>query len=166
MSEVTIRFECGRFVTATMGYYVMEVLDIKKNHGQWFAIAHGGTHHFRTPAAQNHNHPFYVLPTTEPLQGNNLNESIKYKDHGKTKSEITSSLSNAEIPILEKERVTLVGQLCTPKDVLATQQYIDRLTVGDYLIFTHAGAYAWNISHQNFLMHAPPKQSFIRALEQ
>ena len=59
------------------------------------------------------------------------------------------------------QRVTLVGQLCTPKDVLARQQPVAQLAIGDLLVFTLAGAYAWNISHQNFLMHEPPLKAFI-----
>ena len=58
-------------------------------------------------------------------------------------------------------KATLVGQLCTPKDILAKDQWIDALHIGDYLVFTLAGAYAWNISHQNFLMHQPPKMIFL-----
>lgn len=152
MEKVKIRFECGRFVTAAMGYYVMQVLDIKKNHGEWFAIGHGGTHHFRTPAAQAHDHPFFVLAQEELLVSSN------------TAKEPMAEYASYEVttPELMSEKVTLVGQLCTPKDVLATQQYVEKLTVGDFLVFTHAGAYAWNISHQNFLMHAPPKCLFIR----
>ncbi|QQX80251.1 type III PLP-dependent enzyme [Shewanella sp. KX20019] len=144
MEAVNIRFECGRFVTAAMGYYVMQVLDIKKNHGQWFAIGHGGTHHFRTPAAQAHDHPFFVLAA---------------KDIGIELEQAETKITTAN---LKSELVTMVGQLCTPKDVLATQQYVEQLAVGDYLVFSHAGAYAWNISHQNFLMHAPPQRFFIR----
>ncbi|WP_414057438.1 type III PLP-dependent enzyme [Pantoea dispersa] len=123
----TLRFECGRYIAAACGYYVMEVLDVKKNLGEWFAIGRGGTHHFRTPAAQSHNHPFSVLR----------------REH------------NA--PWVNDQQVTLVGQLCTPKDVLARQQAISALAPGDWLVFSLAGAYAWNISHQNFLMHAPPE---------
>lgn len=123
----TLRFECGRYIAADCGYYVMEVLDVKKNLGEWFAIARGGTHHFRTPAAQSHNHPFSVLRREQ----------------------------NA--PWIADEQVTLVGQLCTPKDVLARQQPVAALAPGDWLVFSLAGAYAWNISHQNFLMHAPPE---------
>lgn len=123
----TLRFECGRYIAAASGYYVMEVLDVKKNLGEWFAIGRGGTHHFRTPAAQSHNHPFTVLR----------------REH------------NA--PWINNQQVTLVGQLCTPKDVLARQQVISALAPGDWLVFSLAGAYAWNISHQNFLMHAPPE---------
>ena len=123
----TLRFECGRYIAAACGYYVMEVLDVKKNLGEWFAIARGGTHHFRTPAAQSHNHPFSVL-----------------------RREYNAAW-------ITDQPVTLVGQLCTPKDVLARQQMIAALAPGDWLVFHLAGAYAWNISHQNFLMHSPPE---------
>lgn len=128
MQDTTIRFECGRYVSSQCGYYVMEVMDIKANHGDYFAIGRGGTHHFRTPAAQGHSHPFFILP-------------------GK-KRESEKLFSNIN--------VTIVGQLCTPKDMLAYQQPVDALAIGDYLVFPLAGAYAWNISHQNFLMHPPP----------
>lgn len=125
-----LRFEPGRFLSVACGWYVMEVLDIKRSHGEWFAVARGGTHHFRTPPAQGHDHPFVVL-------------------------------RGAGAPALSDERVTLVGQLCTPKDVLARAQPIDALAVGDCLAFPLAGAYAWNISHQNFLMHAPPRMVYL-----
>ncbi|UJF22079.1 type III PLP-dependent enzyme [Shewanella sp. OMA3-2] len=150
MNKVKIRFECGRFVTAAMGYYVMQVLDIKKNHGQWFAIGHGGTHHFRTPAAQDHNHPFFIL-----------NQDVLAANKQGCSSTTASTLNDVNTPTLNNQQVTLVGQLCTPKDVLAKQQYVQKLAVGDYLVFTHAGAYAWNISHQHFLMHAAPKRLFM-----
>ena len=127
-----LRFECGRYITAACGYYVMEVLDIKHNHGEWFAIGHGGTHHFRTPAAQSHDHPFSILR----------------RQH------------NDAANIVDK-KVTMVGQLCTPKDVLARQQHIDALAIGDWIVFSLAGAYAWNISHQNFLMHDAPEMIYL-----
>lgn len=44
----------------------MQVLDIKSSHGEFFAIGRGGTHHFRTPAAQDHNHPFTVMRHKPP----------------------------------------------------------------------------------------------------
>ncbi|WP_373091914.1 type III PLP-dependent enzyme [Zhongshania sp.] len=130
MEDTTIRFECGRFVASQCGYYAMEVLDIKANHGEYFAVCRGGTHHFRTPAAQGHSHPFFIV-------------------HGK----------NREKPLCNTT-VSIVGQLCTPKDILA-QRPVDSLAIGDYVIFPLAGAYAWNISHQNFLMHPPPLVHYI-----
>ncbi len=130
LGATRIRFEIGRFISAACGYYLMEVLDIKRNHGQYFAVARGGTHHFRTPAAQGHDHPFVVVRGGQPAE-------------------------------LEQQAVTLVGQLCTPKDVLARQQPVAALAVGDLLVFPLAGAYAWNISHRDFLMHEPPQMLFL-----
>ena len=59
-------------------------------------------------------------------------------------------------------RINIKTPLCTPKDILAKQQVVEQLAVGDYLVFNHAGAYAWNISHQNFLMHDKPKMVFFK----
>jgi diaminopimelate decarboxylase len=59
-------------------------------------------------------------------------------------------------PRLGREPVTLVGQLCTPKDVLARNVLLPGLGVGDRVAFGLAGAYAWNISHHDFLMHPHP----------
>ncbi|WP_421840817.1 type III PLP-dependent enzyme [Marinobacter algicola] len=129
-----IRFECGRFITAPCGYYVGEVLDVKRCGEEWFAVCRGGTHHFRTPAAQAHNHPFDILPINN---------------------------TDAATPGVTDHSVTLVGQLCTPKDVFARQVHIASLGVGDLVVFRYAGAYAWNISHQAFLMHPHPEEYFI-----
>lgn len=54
------------------------------------------------------------------------------------------------------EPVTIAGQLCTPKDVLARDLPVARIRAGDLIAFGLAGAYAWNISHHDFLMHPPP----------
>lgn len=129
-----IRFECGRFITAPCGFYVGEVLDVKRCGDEWFAVCRGGTHHFRTPAAQAHNHPFSILRDAD---------------------------TNPEAPIVVNHPVTLVGQLCTPKDVFARRVHVESLGVGDLVVFRYAGAYAWNISPQEFLMHPHPKEYFI-----
>ncbi len=133
-----IRFELGRYVTGFCGSYVMEVMDIKRNLGRYFAVCRGGTHHFRTPYAQGHSHPFHVLPVdawTLPIAR----------------------------PEIRQQPVTVVGQLCTPKDVLATDTRLARLRVGDLLLFPYAGAYAWHISHHDFLRHPHPQQLYLPA---
>ncbi|MGI5132673.1 alanine racemase [Pseudonocardia sp. CA-107938] len=120
----TVRIEPGRAITAYSGWYVIDVLDLKRSAGEWFAICRGGTHHLRTPVAKGHDQPFTVLPTGAG------------PGHAGP--------------------VTVVGQLCTPKDVLARRVPVDRIAVGDRVVFALAGAYAWNISHHDFLMHPPP----------
>jgi diaminopimelate decarboxylase len=57
--------------------------------------------------------------------------------------------------------VTLVGQLCTPKDVLSRAVPVTALRAADRVAFALAGAYAWNISHHDFLMHPHPSVHFL-----
>ncbi|MFI2206971.1 type III PLP-dependent enzyme [Streptomyces sp. NPDC020192] len=129
--HLTLRIEPGRSVTAYCGWYVTQVLDIKFSRGQAFAVLRGGTHHLRTPAAKQHDQPFEVIPDDAWLRP-------------------------WDRPEARDEPVTLVGQLCTPKDVLAHGVMVKRLRVGDRVAFAMAGAYAWNISHHAFLMHPHP----------
>lgn len=125
-------FECGRFIAAACGAYAAEVLDLKRNHGKTFAIVRGGTHHFRLPASWQHSHPFRVVP-------------VERWPHAFERMEIVD------------QHVSVAGQLCTPKDVLARDTHIARLRIGDILLFTHAGAYGWSISHHDFLSHPHPE---------
>ena len=127
---IGLRFEVGRFLAASCATYVCEVIDLKSNHGEWFAILRGGTHHFRLPAAQGHDHPFEVIE----------------RGRGERRREIA---------------VSLVGQLCTPKDVFARRQPVASIAIGDLVAFPLAGAYGWSISHHDFLMHPPPRMVFI-----
>ncbi|MCC9310648.1 type III PLP-dependent enzyme [Kitasatospora sp. RB6PN24] len=126
-----LRIEPGRAVTAYSGWYVTEVLEVKRSHGEAFAVVRGGTHHLRTPAARGHDQPFTVLPVAD-------------WPHPWPRGEVAG------------ERVSLCGQLCTPKDALARRVPVDRLRTGDRVVFGLAGAYAWNISHTGFLMHRQP----------
>lgn len=65
-------------------------------------------------------------------------------------------------PGVEEEPVTFVGQLCTPKDVFA-RKIMTSVRVGDTVVFEMAGAYAWNISHHDFLMHPKPAFHYLRS---
>ncbi|GAA3366854.1 type III PLP-dependent enzyme [Streptomyces antimycoticus] len=134
---LTLRIEPGRALTVYCGWYVTEVLDIKHSGGEAFAVVRGGTHHLRTPATKQHDQPFQVLSM----------------DTGDTGDTWTRPWAR---PAVRAEPVTLVGQLCTPKDVLARRIPVPELRVGDRVAFAMAGAYAWNISHHDFLMHPRP----------
>lgn len=129
--DFKLAMECGRFVTATCGCYITEVTDIKCNHNEYFAILRGGSHHFRLPSSWKHNHPFQILPT-EPWSW------------------------PCPRPGIIRKNVTLCGELCTPKDVLASQVQVERLRVADLVMFEKAGAYGWHISHHDFLSHPYP----------
>ncbi|NLU73372.1 type III PLP-dependent enzyme [Streptomyces sp. HNM0575] len=135
-----LRIEPGRALTAYCGWYATEVLDVKHSHGEDFAVVRGGTHHLRTPAAKGHDQPAEVLTLEDwphPLPR----------------------------PAVRGRHVTFTGQLCTPKDVLARGVRAPGLRAGDRVVFALAGAYAWNISHHDFLMHPPPGVRFLHPPE-
>ncbi|GGZ49447.1 diaminopimelate decarboxylase [Streptomyces inusitatus] len=132
-----LRIEPGRALTVYSGWYATEVLDVKHSHGEDFAVVRGGTHHLRTPATKGHDQPCAVLPVAD-------------WPHPWPRPK------TADGP------VTLVGQLCTPKDVLARSVPVPGgLRAGDRVLFAMAGAYAWNISHHDFLMHPRPGFHFL-----
>lgn len=60
-----------------------------------------------------------------------------------------------------RARLTVAGALCTPKDVLARQVCVESIAPGDVLAFGMAGAYGWNISHHDFLMHPAPAFHYL-----
>ncbi|MEU9187125.1 type III PLP-dependent enzyme [Streptomyces sp. NPDC048484] len=147
-SDLTLRIEPGRALTAYCGWYATEVLDVKQSHGEEFAVVRGGTHHLRTPATKGHDQPCTLL-------------AVEDWPHPWPR------------PAARGELVTLTGQLCTPKDVLArnvpaststsAQAPASALRAGDRVAFALAGAYAWNISHHDFLMHPRPGFHFLEA---
>ncbi|MEV6396040.1 type III PLP-dependent enzyme [Streptomyces sp. NPDC051907] len=135
-----IRIEPGRALTAYCGWYATDVLDVKHSHGEEFAVVRGGTHHLRTPATKGHDQPCAVLP-------------VPAWPHPWPRPEARA------------EKVTLAGQLCTPKDVLARRVPAPGLRAGDRVVFALAGAYGWNISHHEFLMHPKPSFHFLHTAD-
>lgn len=135
---VRLRIEPGRALTAYCGWYATDVLDVKHSHGEEFAVVRGGTHHLRTPAARGHDQPCTVLPVAD-------------WPHPWPR------------PAGRPGPVTLAGQLCTPKDVLARAVPAAGIRAGDRVVFAMAGAYAWNISHHDFLMHPHPTVHVVGA---
>lgn len=128
-----VRFEPGRFISAFCGYYAIQVLDMKVSHGKHFLVCRGGTHQFRLPVAQGHDHPIIHLPR-----------------QARTEAMLTQAW-------------TIVGQLCTPKDVLSRDCPLRGVSIGDILVLPLAGAYGYNISHADFLCHPRPPQLFLQS---
>ncbi len=134
--DFALLFECGRYISAACGYYAAEILDVKFTHGKWFAIIRGGNHHFRLPGAWQHNHPFRVVPVDE--------WRFPYP-----RPEVCST------------DMTIAGELCSPKDLLARDVPVERVRAGDILLFPYAGAYGWHISHHDFLSHPHPQMHYL-----
>lgn len=136
-NKLGLILEIGRYMTAHCGFYVTEVVDIKKNYGEWFALVRGGTHHLRLPAAWKMSHPFSVYPI----------------EHWRDKP--------LPRPKAENELITIAGELCTPNDLLVRKAFLKELKVGDLVIFHSAGAYGWTISHHDFLSHPDPEFFYL-----
>ncbi|MBO3202549.1 type III PLP-dependent enzyme, partial [Dermatophilus congolensis] len=135
--HLTLRIEPGRSLTAYCGWYITEVLDVKTSHASTVAVVRGGTHHIRTPATKNHNQPATVIP-------------INHWPHPWPRPTSPTTPHHAIVS----------GQLCTPKDILS-RTIPTPLRAGDRIAFSLAGAYAWNISHHEFLMHPHPTTHYI-----
>ena len=131
---VDLIFEPGRYLAADAGWYAASVIDVKTTHGRTFAVLRGGTHHFRLPAAWGYDHPFTVLPVDD-------------WPHPYPR------------PSAAGTAIDVVGELCTPRDVLCRGQHVERVRAGDLLVLGRTGAYGWDISHHEFLRHDPP--SFV-----
>lgn len=129
-----VRLEPGRYISAFCGFYGIEVLDIKESHNRHFLVCRGGTHQFRLPAAQSHNHPVIHIPQANVPKRQKVTRSGSFD---------------------------IVGQLCTPKDVLSRDCELHNVQVGDLLVLPMAGAYGFNISHVDFLCHPRPHIDFL-----
>ncbi|MFG2040176.1 type III PLP-dependent enzyme [Dactylosporangium sp. NPDC048998] len=123
--------EPGRYVAAPAGFYAAEVVDVKRSHGRWFAVIRGGTHHFRLPASWGYSHPFTVLPVEDWPYG-------------------------FERPGVTGARVTVAGEQCNPRDVLAADVPVERIRAGDVVLLGDTGAYGWEVAHHDFLRLAHP----------
>jgi diaminopimelate decarboxylase len=128
-----VAFEPGRWLVDDCGFYAAEVTDLKRTHGSWFAVLRGGINHFLRPASYGALHNFTVIPL-EPWP------------HACPRREVRDA------------PVTVVGELCTPADVLARDVTVDRIRPGDVVVFPSAGSYGWEMALQEFLGHPPARR--------
>ena len=135
--DVPLVFEPGRFLAASAGWYAAPVVDVKRNHGRWFVVLRGGTHHFRLPASWGYSHPFTVLPV----------DDWPYPDLPR--------------PEVRDARVDVAGELCNPRDILARDTPVTRVRAGDLLVFANTGAYGYEVAHRDFLHHPHPDRIIV-----
>jgi diaminopimelate decarboxylase len=121
-------FEPGRWLVNDCGYYAAEVTDLKRVHGAWFAVLRGGINHFLRPVSDNAPHNFTVVP-------------VERWPYGYPRPEVS------DVP------VTVVGELCSPADVLARNIAVERIRPGDVAVFPRVGSYGWELALQEFLGH-------------
>ena len=117
--------ELGRYLVGEAGAYVCRVIDRKISRGRVFLVTDGGLHHH---LAASGNFGQVIRKNYPVLVGNRVT--------GK-----------------ERERVSVVGPLCTPLDLLADDMELPRADIGDLIVVLQSGAYGLTASPMRFLSH-------------
>lgn len=125
--------ELGRYIVGPFGYYLSRVLALKETRGRKFVILDGGIH-------QN-----------LPASGNFGQIISKNYD-----------IQNISKPAAAKEKVDIVGCLCTTLDRLANRIEICSPEVGDVMAIKNSGAYGLTASPVFFLGHETPREILIK----
>ena len=125
--------ELGRYLVGPCGYYLSRVLAIKVSRGRKFVIIDGGMHQNLPPSG-------------------NFGQVIS-KNY---------DILNISKPLAIKERVDIVGCLCTTLDRLANRIEIGSPEVGDVVAIKNSGAYGLTASPVFFLGHETPREILIQ----
>ena len=101
-------------------------------------------------------------PTRQHAQPGSGRETVKYP--GRTE-EMDVQPDHGEqtyrgIGRLEGKKAVITGG---DSGIGRADVVLDRVRAGDVLVFSHAGAYGWEISHHDFLSHLHPEHVFLGA---
>lgn len=132
LDEPELIIELGRYLVGESGIYVCKVVDIKDSRGVRFAICDGGLHH----------HLAVTGNFGQILRKNYPVVSVKRN-------------------LSQLEKVTVVGPLCTPLDLLADGMNLGRLQEGSLIAVLQSGAYGASASPNRFLSHPPCKEIML-----
>jgi diaminopimelate decarboxylase len=133
LPQARVVIELGRFIVGECGVYVTRIVDRKVSRGRTFLVVDGGLHH-QLAASGNFGQ---VIRRNYPVAiGNRI---------------------GAE----PEERVTVVGCLCTPLDLLGDDVALPGANVGDLVVVFQAGAYGLTASPTAFLSHPAPIEVLV-----
>jgi diaminopimelate decarboxylase len=125
--------EPGRYLVGDAGIYVTRIIDKKLSRGKTYLVLDGGMNHHLAASG-------------------NLGQVIKRN--------FPVAILNKE-KATEREKVNLVGPLCTPLDVLAREMDLPKAEVGDLVGVFQSGAYARTASPLDFLSHPHPAEVLV-----
>jgi diaminopimelate decarboxylase len=125
--------EPGRYLVGDAGIYVARINDIKISRGRKFLILDGGMNHHLAASG-------------------NLGQVIKRN--------FPVTVIN-KLDQREKDKVDIVGPLCTPLDTLARDVEVPIVSIGDLVGIFQSGAYALSASPIGFLSHPIPAEVVV-----
>ncbi|GAC27215.1 pyridoxal-dependent decarboxylase, exosortase A system-associated [Brumicola pallidula] len=123
LMDTEVHLELGRFLVANAGMYLCKIVDIKESRGKTFWVCDGGMHHHLA----NSGNLGQVFRKNYPVLLANCIES-KVTHH-----------------------VDIVGPLCTPLDIIASNISLPIAEIGGYVAVMLSGAYGASASPQGFL---------------
>ncbi len=138
--------ESGRFLLCGTGIYVTEIVDIKTSRGKKYLITKNGLNGFVRPSMRD---IFSSVPVPDNFSSEPLYTSKNAFD--------ISILTNET----ETETVDLCGNLCTAIDTLAQNIKLPKAKIGDKVMITNAGSYAFTLTPILFSSHELPKEFLI-----
>ena len=133
LPEARVVLELGRYIVGECGFYVTRVIDRKQSRGKTFLVVDGGLHH---QLAASGNFGQVIRRNYRVAIGNRI-------DHD---------------PV---EEVNVVGCLCTPLDLLASNVVLPECDIGDLVVVFQAGAYGLTASPTAFLSHPAPVEMLV-----
>jgi diaminopimelate decarboxylase len=133
LPDARVVVELGRYLVGEAGFYVTRVIDKKQSRGKTFLVVDGGLHH-QLAASGNFGQ---VIRRNYPV-------AIGNRD--------------ADAPT---ETASVVGCLCTPLDLLASDMALPAADIGDLVVVFCAGAYGLTASPTAFLGHPAPVEVLV-----
>jgi len=140
--------ESGRFLTAQAGTFYTPIVDIKESQGTHFLVVENGLNGFLRPS---------IAHLIQTIAGN---ERAGYEPLYTGNDAFTISLvsqGNADKQRI-KQKVTVVGSLCTSLDVIKDNVLLPKAQIGDYIAVSNAGSYGYSLSPLGFASHEKPSQ--------
>jgi diaminopimelate decarboxylase len=125
--------ELGRYIVGGAGVYVCRVVDRKVSRGEVFLITDGGLHHHLAASG-------------------NFGQVIRKNYPVAVGTRIAGG---------PRELASVVGPLCTPLDLLASQMDLAKADVGDLIVVFQSGAYGRSASPLGFLSHPEPLEILV-----
>ncbi len=131
--DTEVHLELGRFLVANAGMYLCKIVDIKESRGKTFWVCDGGMHHHLA----NSGNLGQVFRKNYPVFLANC---------------IESTLT---------QHVDIVGPLCTPLDIIASNISLPMGEIGGYVAVMLSGAYGASASPQGFLSQGEAVEMLI-----
>lgn len=142
--------ETGRFLVGQAGFYVSPVVDVKHSRGVTYAIVENGLNGFLRPA---------VAALLQNAAGEGLGSFTAEPLYTAAEAFSVSLLGKENLP--PTGRVNIVGNLCTATDIVENGVLLPPVEIGDRIVVTNAGSYAYTLSPLLFSGHTPPTQVFL-----